>query len=161
MLQCTHMLQVYILNVSAVSDVCCKCLFKIFYLFQMYVASVSSRCCICCSGYTHMLQAYILNVSYIFRCMLQQVFHVSSVYSWMRQLEEEGRVDSHVRVRCGAGAGSRHRRSLHARGKRSGRRVIPTYKCARNGAARARRMELARCFPHTGDRGTSVWMSGR
>ena len=42
------MLQVYVSNVSAVSNVCCKCL---------------SRCCICCIGYTRMLQVYVINVS--------------------------------------------------------------------------------------------------
>jgi hypothetical protein len=56
MLQClTCMLQVYVLNVSPVSDLCCKCfyldvayvldicckhLFKMFHLFQTYITSV-------------------------------------------------------------------------------------------------------------------------
>jgi hypothetical protein len=75
------MLQMYVLNVSAVSNVCykcfiwmlyiyvamaihvcCKCMFQTFYLFQMYATSVLSRRSICFSGYTQMLQESIQNV---------------------------------------------------------------------------------------------------
>ena len=76
----TRILQVYVSNVPAVLNVCCKCfyldvayvalaihvyykcMFQIFQLFQTYVASVLSGCCICCSAHTHMLQAYVINV---------------------------------------------------------------------------------------------------
>jgi hypothetical protein len=37
----THMFQVYIPNVSAVSDVCCKC----FYLYIAYIAVAIHICC--------------------------------------------------------------------------------------------------------------------
>jgi hypothetical protein len=43
-------------------NICCKCLFQVFWIFQRYIASVSygccknkSRCCICCNGCTRML----------------------------------------------------------------------------------------------------------
>jgi hypothetical protein len=48
--------------VAMAINVCCKCMFQIFQLFQTYVASVLSRYYICCGSYTHMLQAYVPNV---------------------------------------------------------------------------------------------------
>jgi hypothetical protein len=82
------MLQVFQRYIASVSEICCKHLFGMFYLFQMYLANVLSecgythmlqtsmkmfhlfqtyanvlsRCCICCSDNTHMLQAYVANV---------------------------------------------------------------------------------------------------
>jgi hypothetical protein len=70
----TRMLQVFVSNVSSVSDILqvfyldvayfsvaihiyCKHLFKIFHLFQTYVVNVLFECCICYSCYIHMLQA--------------------------------------------------------------------------------------------------------
>jgi hypothetical protein len=43
----THMLQVYVPNVSPVSDVCCKC----FYLNVAYVIVVIHICCKCIFQY--------------------------------------------------------------------------------------------------------------
>jgi hypothetical protein len=59
----TRMLQVYISNILAVSEVCCKCL---------------SGCCICCSGYTHILQTYVFKCFICFKHILQQVLHIAS-----------------------------------------------------------------------------------
>jgi hypothetical protein len=61
----THMLQMYVSNVSAISNVCCK-----FFLSR----------CLNCSARTHMLQMYIINVSFILdiccsKCFMLQVFH--------------------------------------------------------------------------------------
>jgi hypothetical protein len=95
----TYVASIKVLNVSAVLNVCCKCVyldvayvalaikvlcckctFQMFQLFQTYVVSVLSGCCICCSGHTHILQAYILNVSSFSdvrcnRCFMLQMFH--------------------------------------------------------------------------------------
>jgi len=49
-------------NISAVSDVCCKCFIYILHMLHTYVASVSCGCCIC---FTHMLQAFHLDVAYV------------------------------------------------------------------------------------------------
>jgi hypothetical protein len=37
--------------IAMVIHVCCKSLFKIFYLFHRYVASALSGCCIYCNDY--------------------------------------------------------------------------------------------------------------
>jgi hypothetical protein len=49
------MLQVYVLNVSAVLNVCCKCI----YLNVAYVALAIHVCCKC------MLQVFYLDVAYV------------------------------------------------------------------------------------------------
>ena len=68
-----QMFQMYVLKVdldvayvAMAIQVCCKCMFQIFELFQRYVVSVLSGCCICCTGNTRMLQVYVSNVSAIF-----------------------------------------------------------------------------------------------
>ena len=100
------MLQVYVSNVSDVSEVCCKCLyidvakvdrdvahvvmaihvcfkcmFQIFHLFQTNVASVLSRCCKSSLdvAYTCILQAH---VSSVFRVLYvcSRVFHLNVAY---------------------------------------------------------------------------------
>jgi cytochrome c oxidase assembly factor CtaG len=116
MLQCTCTLQLYVRNVSFVLVVCCKCLIKMFHMFQMYVASVLSACCICCSGYIHMLQVYVPNVSSIFWRIVQQVSSVSCIKRWIRRSEQAGRMDSLVRAwyRAGVRSDRRHRRSPSA-----------------------------------------------
>jgi hypothetical protein len=48
------MLQWYFSDVAyvvIVIHICCKSLFKIFYLLQTHVTSVLSECCIYCNGY--------------------------------------------------------------------------------------------------------------
>jgi hypothetical protein len=89
------MLQVYVLNVSVVLNVhckciyldvalaihvCCQCMFQMFPLFKMYVTSVLSGCRICCSAYTHVASIYCKCFIY-FRRMLQQMLYVASVLS--------------------------------------------------------------------------------
>jgi hypothetical protein len=66
------------LDVAMAIHVHSKCLFKMFHLFQKYITSVLPRYC---SGYTHMLQTYVPKMFICLRRMLQQVFHVSSVYA--------------------------------------------------------------------------------
>jgi hypothetical protein len=59
MLQCyTCMLQVYVSNVSTVSNIHCKCMFQMFQLFHMYVASALSGCCNDYICRLHMLQSH-------------------------------------------------------------------------------------------------------
>jgi hypothetical protein len=92
------MLQVYVLNVSAILKrmlqvfyldvayvalaihVYCKYMFQMFQLFQTYVTNLLCGCCICYSAHTHMLQAYVVNVSSISdvcccKYFMLQVFH--------------------------------------------------------------------------------------
>ena len=58
-----------------VIHVCCKSLFKIFYLFQTHVASILAGRCICCNGYV----VIVYSKCFIcFECMFQ-LFHVSVV----------------------------------------------------------------------------------
>jgi hypothetical protein len=69
MLQYLYTLQVYILNISAVSNVYCKCSSRCRICCSGYartlqecfpnVSIVSSGCCICCSGYTHVCCKYM------------------------------------------------------------------------------------------------------
>jgi hypothetical protein len=61
----TRMFQVYVPHVSAVSDVCCKCVFQ---MFQAHVSCVSSGCC---NDYTSMFQEYTAYVAIVGR-MLQR-----------------------------------------------------------------------------------------
>jgi hypothetical protein len=93
-----HILQAFL-------EVCCKCLFKIFHLFQTYVAAsvlseyyisftnmlqvfylniayASHTCCKCFVWILHMFHTYVAIICFIYvRHMLHQVFHVASV-SW-------------------------------------------------------------------------------
>jgi hypothetical protein len=78
------MLQVFldVAYVAMIIHVCCKCLFKIFYLLQTYVA----RCLIMMLHMLQWLYTYVVNVCskcfICFRHMLQEVlFYVASV-SW-------------------------------------------------------------------------------
>jgi hypothetical protein len=50
-----HMLQLY---VSCVLNLCYKCIFQIFQLFQTYVATILSGCCICCTCMFQMFQLF-------------------------------------------------------------------------------------------------------
>jgi hypothetical protein len=61
------MLQVYILNVSDVLDVCFKC-------FSHGCCKNRSGCCICCNGCTRMLQASVPNVPSVFQKYVARVF---------------------------------------------------------------------------------------
>jgi hypothetical protein len=93
------MFQVFVLNVLAVSNVCCKCvylyvayvaldihvcckcMFQMLQLFQAYVVSVLSGCCICYSAaHTYMLQTYAIKVSFVLdiccsKCFMLQELH--------------------------------------------------------------------------------------
>ena len=64
-----HVLQVYVPNFSAVLDVCCKCFVCMLHMLQWlytYVASLYSKYFAC------------------FKCILQQMLHVASVFSSKR-----------------------------------------------------------------------------
>jgi hypothetical protein len=87
-----HILQVYVSNVSAVSDVCCKCFIRILHMLQAYVPNVSLVlyvCCKCFISMLHMLQAYVPTVSTIARvyskcyskCFMLQVFLLAGMGS--------------------------------------------------------------------------------
>ena len=70
------MLQAYVLSISDVSDVCCKCF--------VWLLQSRSRCCICCNACTRMLQASISNVSSVFsyaccKCVYLDVAYVSHI----------------------------------------------------------------------------------
>jgi hypothetical protein len=60
-----HMFHTYVLNVLAVSFLCCSRCF--------YVASFLSKCCIC---FTQMLHVYVPNDSFALDLCYIQVFHV-------------------------------------------------------------------------------------
>ena len=61
-----------------VSEVHCKCLFKMFHLFQAYVVvSVLSGCCIC---FTHMLQVFYLDIAYVSHICCNSMFHLCQTY---------------------------------------------------------------------------------
>jgi hypothetical protein len=50
----------------AIDVLCCKCMFQMFQLFQTYIASVLPGCYIYCTGYTPtMLQVYVSNISIV------------------------------------------------------------------------------------------------
>jgi hypothetical protein len=85
----------HVAYLASVTEVCCKRLFKMFYLFQMYVVatSVLSGYCIC---FTYMLQEFYLDVAYVShicskcfiwmcqmyiasKCFMLQVFHGGTV----------------------------------------------------------------------------------
>jgi hypothetical protein len=71
------MLQAYVINVSAVfSEACCKCMFQMFqtmlYMFYLNIAYVIVA--------THISFERMFQMFTCFRCMLQQVLHVASVY---------------------------------------------------------------------------------
>jgi hypothetical protein len=85
-----RMFQVYVPNVSSVSDVCCKCfhldvakvnldavytcMLQVYVVFHTYVASVSSGYCIC-------LQVFLGVFASVSVCMLQLLhIDVSKVY---------------------------------------------------------------------------------
>jgi hypothetical protein len=56
----THKFQVYVLNISSVSDICCKCFISMLHTLQClytYVASVCFKCFICLK---RMLQVFYL-----------------------------------------------------------------------------------------------------
>jgi hypothetical protein len=92
-----HILQLYVLNVSSILHVCCKCFIYILHMLQWlytYVASICFKWFIC---FRRMLQVFYLDVAYVtvaihlycncifkyftcFKHMLQQVFHVTSVF---------------------------------------------------------------------------------
>jgi hypothetical protein len=67
----TYILQVYVPNVSHVSDLCCKRFIWMLHIFQTYVTSIYSKCFICfrhmlqmclsgcCSCYTHVANVYL------------------------------------------------------------------------------------------------------
>jgi hypothetical protein len=57
------MLQVFIQNISSVSEIyCSKCFIWMLHMFHTYVASVLSECCI---YFTHMLRVFYLDVAYV------------------------------------------------------------------------------------------------
>jgi len=60
-----HVCDMFVLNVSIVLNVCCKCFIMMLHMLQwlyIYVATVCFKCFTC------------------FRCMLQQVLHIASVF---------------------------------------------------------------------------------
>jgi hypothetical protein len=71
------MLQVYVSNVLAVSNICCKCFILMLYMLQWpytYVASICFKCFIC---FRRMLQVFYLDVPYVL-----MVIHIMvSIYS--------------------------------------------------------------------------------
>jgi hypothetical protein len=99
----TRMLQVYVSNVSAVLNICCKCFIWMLHMLQWlytYVASVCfkcfscfkrtlqvflSRCCICCSAYTHTLQAYVVNISSVSYICCSKWFMLQMFHEQARQ----------------------------------------------------------------------------
>jgi hypothetical protein len=84
----------YVVYVASVSETCCKCLFKMFHLFQKYVASVliwmfayvssvSDVCCkcfiwICCVCYNDYVASICSKYFICFSCILQ-LFYLSVV----------------------------------------------------------------------------------
>jgi hypothetical protein len=45
---CTLILQMSVFNVSSIfSDVCCKFVYLVLYMFHTYVANVLCGCCVC------------------------------------------------------------------------------------------------------------------
>jgi hypothetical protein len=91
------MLQVYVSNISVISNVCCKCfyldvamaahvcfkcIFQMFQLFQIYVASVLSRYWTCCTSYTSILQLYVLNVSAVLNVCCKYFIWMLHLLQW-------------------------------------------------------------------------------
>jgi hypothetical protein len=89
-------LQVYVSNVSVVSNVCCKCFIWMLHMLQWLYTYVASVClkCYCCfkrilqvfyldvayfAVAIHMLQVYVYKCFIRFGCMLQQMLYVASV----------------------------------------------------------------------------------
>ena len=61
-------------------SVCCKRMFRVFWMFQMYVASVLNGCCknrsgycICCNGCTRILQRSVTNILSMFSGRILQM----------------------------------------------------------------------------------------
>jgi uncharacterized membrane protein YgcG len=111
--------------VTSVSEVCCKSLFKVFYLFKMYVASVLSKCCICCEH---------IACSKRFICfsrMMQQVFHVASAdrtrvvgLGCGHRHDDEAQATQRRRGRCGGKSSGHHGRGERGRRGRGGSSAV-------------------------------------
>ena len=82
----------HVAYVAIVSEACCKCMFRVFHVFQRYVSSAFSgrMLQVCLSGcficFTHTLHVFYLDVAY--GCNGFQVFqkHVSSVSTVFRRM---------------------------------------------------------------------------
>jgi hypothetical protein len=109
-----RMFQVYVLNVSSVSNICCKCshldvahiwMFQVFYMFHTSLASVSSRCRICLQWVSSVFRHFRKCFKHLY-----QVFYLSSLYITTvasRCFKSRSRVAHRVRV------GSSRRRGRH------------------------------------------------
>jgi len=60
-----YMLQVYVLNVSAISNVCCKCFIWILPMLQWLYMYVTNVCSKCFTYFIPMLQMFHLDVAYV------------------------------------------------------------------------------------------------